>query len=181
MITGKIACTPARIRTHAIMNRICVTGHCATTTYISRFKDCIYTTDCLLFPRKYRSCLELKLLQCRGRPGLHHKTQNISNQDARWHSSSILPAWSTINIFSRFAHAKTYLNVFVPNCLVFLRSGIFQILCHIASVFRRSSPAILHSKFFIGTQYPARPFLLNPFLKSCVQTRNYASPSTVLV
>jgi hypothetical protein len=46
---------------------------------------------------------------------------------------------------------------------------------------RGSTPAILNLKVFIGIHYPARPFLRNPFLKPCVQTRNHASPSTVLI
>ena len=122
-------------------------------------------------------------MQCRGRPGLHHKKIKISNlysNHARGNSSSIFLTWSTINIFSRFAHAKTYLNTFVPNCMDFSRSEIFQILGRIASVLLGSTPAILNLRIFIGTHYPARPFLRNPFLKPCVQTRNHASPSTVL-
>jgi len=119
---------------------------------------------------------------CRGRPGLHHETQKFETQvHARGNSCTILLTWSTIYIFSRFAHAKTHLNTFVPNCMDFSRSEIFQILGRIASVLRGSTPAILNLKVFIGTHYPARPFLRNPFLKPCVQTRNHASPSTVLI
>ena len=119
---------------------------------------------------------------CRGRPGLHHETQKFETQvHASGNSSSIFPTWSTINLFSRLAHAKTYLNTLIPNCMDFSRSEIFQILGRIASVLRGSTPAILNLKVFIGTHYPARPFLRNPFLKPCVQTRNHASPSTVLI
>ena len=81
------------------------------------------------------------------------------------------------------AHAKTHLNIFVPNYLDFSRLEIFQILGRVTSVFRGSSPAILILKFFICSQYSARPFLRNPFLKPCVpflkpyvQSRNHASP-----
>ena len=119
---------------------------------------------------------------CRGRPGLHHETQKFETQvHARGNSCTILLTWSSIYIFSRFAHAKTHLNTFVPNCMDFSRSEIFQILGRIASVLWGSTPAILNLKVFIGTHYPARPFLRNPFLKPCVQTRNHASPSTVQV
>ena len=63
---------------------------------------------------------------CRGRPGLHHETQKFETQvHASGNSSSIFPTWSTINLFSRFAHAKTYLNTLIPNCMDFSRSGNF--------------------------------------------------------
>ena len=95
---------------------------------------------------------------CRGRPGLHHETQKFETQvHARGNSCTILLTWSTIYIFSRFAHAKTHLNTFVPNCMDFSRSEIFQILGRIAPVLRASTPAILNLKVFIGTHYPARP------------------------
>ena len=128
MIIGKIASTPARIRTHAIKIRICVSDHFANTAYTSYSKHCIYTPDCLRFPRKYRSCLELKLLQCRGRPGLHLETQNISNLDQAGctrNSSSILPAWPTINIFSKVCSCQNIFKCICSQLSGFLTLGNF--------------------------------------------------------
>ena len=63
---------------------------------------------------------------CRGRPGLHHETQKFETQvHASGNSSSIFPTWSTINLFSRLAHAKTYLNTLIPDCMDFSLSGNF--------------------------------------------------------